>query len=496
MTANRIPAETFFLDRASDRSLQAQIREAVIAAILSRQALPGARMPSSRALSTHLGVARMTVTLAFQELVAQGYLDTRSRSAYVVAESEALFQLMAAESIESRSTAVPWQNLMSSSLATRRRVIKPQGWRSFKYPFVYGQMDESLFRHSAWRDCARQAMGMRDFNEMAGDLAASDDPLLVNYIRARALPHRGISATADQILVTLGAQNALWLTIELLTRRPLRAVCENPGYPDTLQALRWCGADVTTLDVDHDGLPPGQIPDGTQAVFVTPSHHAPTGATMPPARRHALLSAANERDFVIVEDDYEFEMSFLEPPSPALKSYDRNDRVLYVGSFSKALFPGLRLGYLVGPSDFIAEARELRSMMVRHPPGHLQRTVAYFLAQGHFDLLMRDMRRQFALRRKAMQQALAETDLSIAGAARFGGSSLWIKGPPGLDASTLAVDLLEDSVLIEPGAPFFDGVDGPIPHFRLGFSSIPAARIAAGVELIGKRVSQSARSNA
>ena len=103
-------------------------------------------------------------------------------------------------------------------------------------------------------------------------------------------------------------------------------------------------------------LPPDRVPAGTGAVFVTPSHHAPTGATMPMARRHALLRDADRRDFILVEDDYEFEMSFLEPPSPALKSLDRAGRVLYAGSFSKALFPGLRLGYLVGPRAFIDEA--------------------------------------------------------------------------------------------------------------------------------------------
>lgn len=488
MHANRIPAEVFYLDRASSRPLQAQIRESVVTAILSQLILPGSRMPSSRNLAAHLGVARMTVTLAFQELVAQGYLETVSRSAYVVAESEALTRLTLDDPMGNPPAAVSWSNILSSSLTTRRRVVKPHDWRSMKYPFAYGQMDGTLFNHSAWRDCARQAMGKRDFDELAGDFAHHDDPLLLNYIRARALPRRGISVTADQILVTVGAQNALWLVIELLTRRPLRAVCENPGYPDTRQALRWCGAEVTTVNVDRHGLPPDRIPRGTSAVFVTPSHHAPTGATMPPARRRELLADADSRDFVIIEDDYEFEMSFLEAPSPALKSYDRSDRVLYVGSFSKALFPGLRLGYLVGPPAVIAEARELRSMMLRHPPGHLQRTAAYFLGQGHYELLVRDMRRQFARRRQAMQAALAQTDLQIAGAARFGGSSLWIKGPPGLDATVLEKELIQDSVLIEAGAPFFAGTGRPTEYFRLGYSSIAEDRIAKGIELINQRV--------
>lgn len=495
MTGARVPPEVFFLDKTSGRTLQSQIRETVVTSILTSQVLPGARLPSSRKLAEHLGIARMTVTLAYQELAAQGYLEPVSRSGYLIADTDVIESVRPAAPGAADTQGPAWGAIISSSLATRRRIEKPRDWRNLKYPFVYGQMDASLFNHSAWRDCARQAMGRRDFDDMAGDFAAADDPMLVSYIRARTLPRRGISATADQMLITVGAQNALWLVIELLTRKPLNAVCENPGYPDTLQALRWCGAKVTTLDVDDQGLPPALIPGGTGAVFVTPSHHAPTGATLPTARRKQLLADARARDFVIVEDDYEFEMSFLRTPSPALKSFDRDGRVLYVGSFSKALFPGLRIGYLVGPSAVIAEARELRSMMLRHPPGHLQRTAAYFLAQGHYDLLIRDMRRQFARRREVMSKALAKTDLQIAGAASFGGSSLWIKGPEGLDATALAAELLQDSVLIEPGAPFFDGDTIPTEYFRLGYSSIPVERIEAGIDLIARRLAKTTGSD-
>ncbi len=485
MAKPRIAPDIFFLNRASGRPLQTQIREAVVASILSKQILPGALMPSSRKLAEHLGVARMTVTLAFQELVDQGFLDTKSRSGYLVADTGAPPRLSRGEAAVAVEDSLLWQSVLSENLSARRRVIKPKDWRTLPYPFVFGEMDSTIFRHTAWRECVRQAMGTRDFELMASN-ESTDDPLLVEYILSRMLPRRGISANREQVLITVGAQNAIWLAIELLTRSPLNAVCENPCYPDTLQALRWCGANVTTVDVDQDGLPPDNIPAGTQAVFVTPSHHAPTGATLPRERREKLLEQARDRDFVIVEDDYEFEMSFIEPPSPALKAIDSDHRVLYAGSFSKALFPGLRLGYLVGPEQVIAEARELRSMMLRHPPGHLQRTAAYFLAQGHYDLLVRDMRRAFAKRRSAVIDALKATDLEMAGAARFGGTSLWIKAPDGTDTEKLAARLLEVGVVIEPGAPFFSGEDQPTEFFRLGYSSIPVEQIAEGVRRIGE----------
>lgn len=487
MAKPRIAADVFFLDHGSKRPLQTQIRETVVASILSAQALPGALLPSSRKLAEHLGVARMTVTLAYQELVDQGFLETRSRSGYLVADTGAVPRLLPGEAIEPVENSDVWKNLLSENLATRRRIVKPKDWRSLHYPFVFGEMDTNIFKHAAWRECARQAMGTRDFDLMASN-EATDDPLLVNYILSRMLPRRGITASPSQVLITVGAQNAIWLAIELLTRTPLKAVCENPGYPDTVQSLRWCGAEVTAIDVDQHGLPPDKIPIGTQAVFVTPSHHAPTGATMSRSRRAQILEQAHARDFVIVEDDYEFEMSFIEPPSPALKALDKDQRVLYAGSFSKALFPGLRLGYLVGPERVIAEARELRSMMLRHPPGHLQRTAAYFLAQGHYDLLIRDMRRKFSRRREAMIDALNRTNLEIAGAAQFGGSSLWIKAPFGVDTEALAKELINDGVVIEPGAPFFNGDKAPVDYFRLGYSSIPVERIEDGIRLIFERI--------
>lgn len=475
-----ISESIFFLDRASRIGLQTQIRETIVSSVLAGRLPPGAQLPSTRKLADYLNISRITVTLAYQELASQGYVETASRSAYRVADNPPISGLEASTS-EEEPDVIDWSAKLGRSFIVAKQMRKPLDWRRYPYPFLYGQMDPSLFDLTAWRDCARRALAREDFELMAGDFAAADDVQLVNYICSRTLPSRGIRAGPDEILVTVGAQNALWIVIQLLLRQGAHAICENPCHPDMSASLRLSGAQVTAVDVDKEGLPPAALPPKVDAVFVTPSHHSPTGATMPLDRRAALLEAAASKDFIIVEDDYEFEMSFLAPPSPALKSFDRSGRVFYIGSFSKSLFPGLRLGYLVAPAPVIREARALRALMLRHPPGHLQRTAAYFLALGHHDAVLHRMRAEYHRRHIVMADALRSEGFTIAGSSTFGGTSFWIEGPKGLDADVLMNELRQDGVLIESGSPFFPADDGPCRFFRMGYSSIPRSLIVEGV---------------
>lgn len=314
MAGSTVSETIFFLDRASQTGLQAQIRETIVSAVLSGRLAPGAQLPSSRKLAAYLNISRITVTLAYQELASQGYVEAANRSGYRVAGKPPTTAI-AMQAAHAAADAIDWSAKLRSTFIVAKQMRKPLDWRTYPYPFLYGQMDPSLFDLTAWRDCARRALAREDFELMAGDFAAADDIQLVNYICSRTLPGRGIRANPDEILVTVGAQNALWIVIQLLLRQGAHAVCENPCHPDMSASLRLSGAGITFVDVDKDGLPPAALPEEVDAVFVTPSHHSPTGATMPIERRAALLEAAASKDFIIVEDDYEFEMSFLAPPS-------------------------------------------------------------------------------------------------------------------------------------------------------------------------------------
>ena len=203
-------------------------------------------------------------------------------------------------------------------------------------------------------------------------------------------------------------------------------------------------------------------------------------------RRRDLLALADKYDFLIIEDDYEFEMNFIEKPSPALKSLDKTGHVIYVGSLSKSLFPGLRLGYLVASSRLIAQARSLRHLILRHPPGHTQRTAAYFLALGHYEAQLRRLRRHLEVRREVLQDALEKEDYFEQTASHFGGTSFWIKGPDWLDARLLAKRAAEQGILIEAGDVFFAPDNPPLNYFRIAYSSIPSEKIPEGIRRLAR----------
>jgi GntR family transcriptional regulator / MocR family aminotransferase len=477
-----IPSEAFVLPPVARGSLQQRIRQMVTEGVLAGRFRAGQKMPSSRGLAEHLGVSRLTVTLAYAELVSSDYLTAKGRSGYYISENAPMASELPLGA--ARVEAVEFARLSGERFSGKVGVERPEDWESYAYPFIYGQADPTLFDHQNWRLCAVRALGRRDFAAMTADYYDRDDPLLIDHVLRQILPRRGIAAREDEVLLTLGAQNALWITATCLLGQGRRAVMENPGYPGLRAILEAGGTQVLSVDVDEGGLPPEALPKGVDVVFTTASHQCPTNATMPLDRRLALLQAAEKERFIVVEDDYEFEMSFLKPVSPALKSLDAEGRVVYCGSFSKSIFPGMRLGYLVGPPGFIREARALRLMSLRHPPGHIQRTMAYFLSLGHYDAMVNRMRGAFKRRRQVMDEAIAAHGLTVAGQGGFGGSSFWMRA--GQDTEALATRLRAEGVLIEPGRAFFDPARPDNQHYRLGYGSIAPARIPEGIARIAR----------
>jgi GntR family transcriptional regulator/MocR family aminotransferase len=425
------------------------------------------------------------VVLAYQRLVDEGYLSARERSGYYVNDDILAGRVESAPGTDTSDIFAPeWERRLILKPSAQRNIVKPRDWQRYRYPFIYGQLDLALFPLAEWRECSRDALTAHAVRLWARDSVDSDDPDLVEQLRTRVLPRRGVWARSDEVLVTLGAQQALFLIAELLLGRNSVVGIEEPGYTDARNIFASRGGTVRALAVDKHGLVVDDTTASCDYLYVTPSHQHPTTVTLSKERRSALLDDAASADYVIIEDDYESEASYVGNPTPALKSLDRNGRVIYVGSLSKTLAPGLRLGYMVASPELIREARALRRLMLRHPPANNERAVALFLARGHHDSLVRRLSHAYKERWQAMGDALAAHLPESSRMPTFGGTAYWVRGPEDLDARALQVEAEKHDILIEPGDVFFQSADAPRNFFRLGFSSIPVERIEPGIEML------------
>ena len=478
----------FDLDRTASRGLQSQLKDQISRAIIEGRIEPNATMPASRRLAEQLKVSRNTVVLAYTALLEDGYLLSRERSGFFV-NPEIVENVVTVKRDQiSKQSAKDgngvWSKRMVFHASRERNIVKPANWRDFKYCFVYGQLDPKIFPVQHWRECWRDAVGVQEINDWSQDLIDRDDALLVEQIRKRILPRRGLWVDESQILVTVGAQNALFITLKLLLNNEKVFGIEEPGYPDARNIAGLFTDNIKPLQIDGNGLVVDRQLQNCDVVFATPGHQSPTTVTMPQRRRDDLLNAAQTQDFLIIEDDYEAETNYMSPPLPALMAQDKNSRVIYIGSLSKTLAPGLRLGYLVGPEPFIREARALRRLIMRHPASNNQRAAAYFLARGHHESLLRAIVRANKRKRQILLDSLATHLPGWSVAENNGGSSFWISGPSELDARELAQKCQKARVLIEPGNIHFMSEDRPFNQFRLGYTSIAEKNIAEGVQLI------------
>src|SRR5690606_9790756 len=471
----------FRISPDSGQTLQAQIRQAIVAAILDRQIAASMPLPSCRVLAEKLGVARGTVVLAFQQLVDQGFLIARERRGHFV-NPEILAAPAGLRKVATKSPkeSIDWKARRRVFASDMPEPTKQENWIKASYPFVYGQFDPALFPTAEWRECNRMALAVLEIRNWAADMVDRDDPLLIEQIQARLLPRRGIFANPDEIIVTLGAQNALYMLATLLMTKGSKVAMEDPGYPDARSIFRLAGAEIAPVPVDGSGIVTSAIPADAGFTFVTPSHHCPTMVPLSPERRQDLLTRAARDNQIIIEDGYDSQL-FDDAPQQALKSLDRSGRVVYVGSMSKTLAPGLRIGYIVASADLLAALRALRRFMLRHPPSNNQRAIALFLSLGHHDALVRRLSTAFQDRRKRLDQAISAFLPEWRPTDSAGGTSLWLEGPRGTDARGIAEAAAARSVIIEPGDRFFDHAEKPTRFMRLGFSSIALQHIEPGV---------------
>jgi len=476
----------FTLDPDGGETLHTQLRRQIVTAIGAGHLPGGSRMPSTRRLAESLSVSRNTVIATYAELAAQGYLVATDRSGYRVAADRAHLPAPVPDDEPAAVVPIDWEARFTIRASGLPYLAPPRPWQSYPYPFVYGQADHSLFPLAAWRDCSRRALGRSPVDIWTADGGADDDPDLVDQLRTLVLPRRGIRAAENEILITLGAQQALFLLAFLLFRETTVVGVEEPGYADARAIFSVRSKRLRSLAVDDAGLVVDDRLDGCEYVYITPSHQMPTTVAMTMPRRMALLERAESSDIVVIEDDYESDSNPYGVAAPAIKSLDRFGRVIYVGTFSNSIAPGLRIGYIVGPAALVAELRHVRRLILRHPPANNQRTLALFLAGGHYDGLLARLNRVYRGRREALADALDAHLPSWTRKPTHGGVSFWLSAPEHVDTGELALQALERGVIMDPGALRYFEPDPPRRHARLGFSAIDESRIEPGIRVLAE----------
>jgi GntR family transcriptional regulator/MocR family aminotransferase len=466
-------------------NLQNQIRQKLVDGIINGAFPPGMKLPSSRKLAQQLNVARNTVVAAYQQLIADGYLVSRQRSGIFVDEKmlEARVGAGGSTPASGQAKAAPWLRPESRKRSRDEGLAELPNWSRYPYPYIDGKFDSTLFPLAEWREASRLSLSVADVVQWSTGSGDTDDPMLLDEIRTKILTRRGIQARSDQILITMGTQNSLFLICQLLADEKTKAAIEEPGDYSMRELLIQRGATVLPQAVDDQGLRVSDELGGADMVYVTPSHQIPTAVTMPLQRRQALMEAADAQDFVIIEDDYECETSYMDHPLPALRSMDTDGRVIYVASFSNVLSPGIRLGFIVANSEFIQRARRLRRDIMDHPPLNNQRTAAFFLALGHYDALMLRLGRVLRERRTALQRALNNMrGIPMEISPEVGGTTFWVRTPDEFNVGTLAIEAERHGILIEPVSRYYALKEHAENCFRMGVTSLVVDKIRPGVE--------------
>jgi GntR family transcriptional regulator/MocR family aminotransferase len=394
----------FEVNRADNSPLFRQLYQQLRSAILSRRLRPGTKLPSTRELASQLGVSRSAAVAAYEQLLAEGYTSGRPGSGTYVS-SDLLEPIDGNPQRRKKSVAA------IKSFATQMHSIGDfvdVTVQSEERPFNLGRTLVDARTVELWRK-----LSARTFRSLNLSHLGYSDPrgtvelrkTICEYLQAA----RAVRCDPEQIVVTTGTQHALDIVIRILSGPDKEVWVEDPGYPLTRQALMAAGAKVRPIPVDGQGIDVGagiKSAPNAVAVFVTPSHQFPTGVVLSMARRLELLAWARERNAWIVEDDYASEFRYGGRPLASLQGLDEGERVIYIGTLNKALFPGLRMGYAVVPRALLRAFVATRYLMDRQPSTLCQAVVAAFMEEGHFAAHIRRMRLLYRDQRDVLVAAL------------------------------------------------------------------------------------------
>jgi GntR family transcriptional regulator/MocR family aminotransferase len=465
----------------SGAPLYLRIADAVAAAIRRGRVRAGERLPSTRELAKQLGVHRKTVGAAYTELMSQGLVATAHGRTTMVARALPPAAAPSPGAAVAQSSGFELDATSTPFAGTRRAaglltLLGGVPELRFEWPAELARAYGRALRR-------RDGYKLLDYGDPRGDdrLRAA----LADLLRRT----RGVHATPDHIVVLRGALQGLYVAARTLLRPGDRVAVEALAHPAAIGILRVAGAEVEPIPVDGDGLDVDALArlcrrERVRAVYVTPCHQLPTTVTLAPARRAALLGLARDHGLVVLEDDYDHEFHYDGPPPPPLAAADRAGVVVHLGTFSKVLAPGLRLGYVVATPDVATQLARYRTFVDQHGDRVQERAIAELLEDGDLERFVRRARRTYQARRDALCAELRAQLPALELEVPRGGMAVWLRAP-GVDTGAWAERAYAAGVAFQPGAMF--SVAGAFPeHARVGFASCTPRELAEAVRRMAR----------
>lgn len=460
--------------------LYLQVYQSIRALILSGELQSGNRLPSTRHLAASWQVSRATVNEAYRLLIEEGFLITRRGAGTFV--SDALISL-----IEKQKDATGILQLTNwGERAPKRREQESYRWETRPLiDFGFGRSYPHIFPYDIWR-------------QMLGRYLSTDDVMLSRYgsvagfmplrqaIAAYVQLHRGVNCEPEQVVIVNGAQQALDLLSRLFIETGDTIIMESPGYVDAYELFQAHGANIVPIPVDQHGLPVDKLPTSAKPklVFITPSNQFPKGGTMPAQRRLALLAWAEKKNAFIVEDDYDGPLRYQGHPLAAMQGIDPFGRVIYLGTFSKVLFPALRLAYVILPKPLLPSFVRVKRLIDRGSPTLTQAAVADFMLEGHFVRHLSKLRTLYGEVRQRLETAVSQ---NLGNHVQFvkepAGLHLMLYLAPHIDEAAFITAAAEAGVRLSAGAPYHFHKPVP-PSVLLGFSQLSHDEITEGVAIL------------
>lgn len=460
------------------RQIYREVRQTILNGALGA----GERLPSTRDLAEQLGISRTVVVLAYEHLLAEGFIAGRGGSGTYVSDG-----LAGNIAPSTRNLACPrlsrFGNAVVGSMATvdtpLQQTVTP------RYNFIYGRSDLETFPFAMWRRMLlRQARkgSARQFDY--GSALGNAD--LRTAICAHLRRSRSVVCDPSQVIMVNGSQQALDLVIRVMVDPGDPVVIEDPQYDGIREALRAAGARLRPVPVDREGLDPAQLPDDARLAFVTPSHQFPTGAILSLDRRLALLKWARRRNAVIIEDDYDGEFHYDGRPLGSLQGLDREGRIIYIGTFSRTVFASLRIGYLIAPVALVPVLTAAKWLSDLHSATLEQQTLAEFIAVGMYERHLRRLRRRNTVRRSVLLESVKKylgDRVELTGEGAGAQVVLWPRTQVAEEAVIAAA--ARRGVAIYGIAHCFLKRPSP-PGFLLGYARLTEREIREGIRLLGE----------